>query len=243
MKPPKGGFFIYFEFRDREIFVNIKKILKGCLIDLKRSWTVLLVVVLPMVLIMAALPYYAIDLFSFWSSFLFVPLVTIVLPLATTILMLVVVYRARQEKFSVNPKSLIFFVIATVFVVIATLIGYAMLVVPGIIVNAVSFLYPVFIFKQNKGPIESVVASARLFKGYYTKYLLIFVAVGLVFFAIDASIAMIPITGFILEPEVVLSTTTSTIYSIFQVLAMINLYDEMHQLQHGEGEKVESTPS
>ena len=56
MKPPKGGFFIYFEFRDREIFVNIKKILKGCLIDLKRSWTVLLVVVLPMVLIMAALP-------------------------------------------------------------------------------------------------------------------------------------------------------------------------------------------
>ena len=225
----------------KEISVNIKDILVGSLEDLKRSWVMLLIILTPMVLILAVLPHFPPNIFLSWISFLSIPVVVIILPLATKVMMLVVVYRNRHEQFYVNAKSLLFFVIATVFVVLAVTIGYAMFLIPGVIVSAVSFLYPIFIFKENKGPITSVVASVKLFEGYYVKYILIFVAVSLVILAINVVFEMLQITEFNLAFGVLISSVGLMIYTICEVLLMINLYDAMLKPQQSKGENVEST--
>lgn len=221
----------------------LKNILIGSLADLQRSWAMLLVILMPMVLILAFLTYISPNDFSSWSNFLYIPIVTILLPLAAKLIMLVAVYRARKEQFCITAKSLLFFVVATVFVVLAVTIGYVMFLIPGVIVSAISFLYPIFIFKESKGPIESVVASVKLFEGYFIKYLLIFVAVSLVILAINVAFEMLQITEFNLALGVVISSVGLAIYTMFEVLLMINLYDEMLKLQKNKGDKVENTSS
>jgi uncharacterized membrane protein len=71
-----------------------------------------------------------------------------------------------KELFSFNAVQVLWYMLATVLVGVCTLIGFLLLIVPGIIVALGLSMTTLLVINQGMGPIESMKESMRITKGY-----------------------------------------------------------------------------
>ncbi len=72
----------------------------------------------------------------------------------------------NKEEISLFPSISTAFVLwfSSCYVGIASIIGFMLLFIPGLIIISVSVYYPIFVIKYNQGPIESVASSVDIVK-------------------------------------------------------------------------------
>ncbi|MCV6623231.1 MAG: hypothetical protein OIF51_15930 [Cellvibrionaceae bacterium] len=73
-----------------------------------------------------------------------------------------VLFRSRGCSVEMTTGKLIIYGVAATFTGIATVLGMMLFVIPGIVVMAASFFMPVYILKENQGPIEAIASGVIL---------------------------------------------------------------------------------
>lgn len=76
-----------------------------------------------------------------------------------------------------HPKDYIIYLAATVFVSVVIMIGFILLIVPGVIFMLMLFFTTYLVVDKGRGPIDAMKESARIAKGHKWQLLLLFLAI------------------------------------------------------------------
>lgn len=109
-----------------------------------------------------------------------------------------------------RPARLFVYLVASTYVSLASGLGFALLVVPGLFILASTFLYPWFIRFQNAGPIEAVAESVAMTSGYRIAITLLF---GIAFIASECVEFLLDLLyARNLLPSVLMETVSLSVY-------------------------------
>ena len=133
-------------------------------------------------------------------------------------------FKNRGVYIEVNPKKIIIYIVATIYIGIAAALGMVFFIIPGLIIMAASFFAPIYILKENQGPLEAVASSAALLQGKILHVTILLCGVWLALYAVEYT------SGFILDlvplPEVLVSTVTTAMLIVVGLVVlpiMVNL--------------------
>ena len=133
-------------------------------------------------------------------------------------------FKNRGVYIEVNPKKIIIYIVATIYIGIAAALGMVFFIIPGLIIMAASFFAPIYILKENQGPLEAVASSAALLQGKILHVTILLCGVWLALYAVEYT------AGFILDlvplPEVLVSTVTTAMLIVVGLVVlpiMVNL--------------------
>ncbi len=133
-------------------------------------------------------------------------------------------FKNRGVYIEVNPKKIIIYIVATTYIGIAAALGMVFFIIPGLIIMAASFFAPIYILKENQGPLEAVASSAALLQGKILHVTILLCGVWLAVYAVEYA------AGFILDlvplPEVLVSTVTTAMLIVVGLVVlpiMVNL--------------------
>lgn len=129
-----------------------------------------------------------------------------------------VLLKYRGEVVEVTPGKIIIFIIAAVYIGIATMLGMMFFIIPGIIIMAASFFAPVYILEDNQGPIEAVASSASLLQGKILHVTLLLCGVWLAIYAIEYTAGLL--FGVLPVPDLLINAITS---SLLMVVGLVTL--------------------
>ena len=129
-----------------------------------------------------------------------------------------VLLKSRGEMVEVTSRKIIIYIIAVVYIGIATMLGMMLLIIPGIIIMAASFFAPVYILQDNQGPIEAVASSASLLQGKVLHVTLLLSGVWLAIYAIEYTAGLL--FGVLPVPGLLINAITS---SLLMVVGLVTL--------------------
>lgn len=134
-------------------------------------------------------------------------------------------YKQRGVQLALTTSVLINYVISMVVVGFAALCGLLLLVLPGLIVISLSFISPIYLLKEQQGPIEAISSSVSLLKQHLAKVTVLVIGLSIVFGLIDYSTTkLFNIVGI---PDVFIFGVTSVLSCVlwlFSLPIMIRLY-------------------
>ncbi len=143
-------------------------------------------------------------------------------------------YSQRGIEIDISSNKIFIYLFASMYIGVASTLGFFFFVIPGIIVLAVTFLMPIYILKESQGPIEAVASSASLMKECYMQVTLflfcIWVIVAVVEYVAGFVLGFIPLPGVILESAV---AALSLIISLYSLTVMVALYTHL-EIKHNK---------
>lgn len=131
-------------------------------------------------------------------------------------------YSEREINIEISSTKVMVYLLAAMYVGIASTLGFFFFVIPGVIIMAVTFLMPIYILKDSQGPIEAVASSASIMKECFVQVTLFLLAI---WAAIEYVIGFI--FGFIPIPVVIVSSITAAIsllIGLYPLTVMVALY-------------------
>lgn len=154
-----------------------------------------------------------------------VGLVSIAVQALITLVGLGYLYQQDDELLNIDSTKVVNFVLASLLVGIATVMGLMVFVLPGIIIMAVTFFMPIFILREAQGSIEAVSSSARLVRDHLlpvTLFLVgVWVAMGIAAYGINKLLEVVSLPLFVAGA---LSTLVSVVIALYTLPVMKLLY-------------------
>lgn len=119
---------------------------------------------------------------------------------------------------------LINYTAATFIIGILVVIGYAFFILPGILLSAMVFLYPLFLLKHNQKVIEAIKSSMKYTKGYLIGICVsqaIFAIIIISFLYLSSAIIGLIFNDMVITDSAVITTLFGAIRYAFQIVIMI----------------------
>lgn len=121
-----------------------------------------------------------------------------------------VVYEHFSVEVTVSGKKILAYILSVVLIAIAALLGFLLFIVPGILVLTTSWMYPIYLLKEDRGPIDAVACSVAAMKPYMVKITLALVGLWSLLSVCEAILSAV--SGALLVPESVANILLSTLY-------------------------------
>lgn len=149
-------------------------------------------------------------------------------------------YKNQGIILKITVRKVLIYIMASTYISIATVLGLMLFVIPGLIVVAVSCIVPIYIIKDQQGPIEAVASSASLLNGHIMIIALLLCGVWLLLSAIEYITALA--LGLILIPELftsAISLSVALVVGLFTLPFMVNIHS---YLEAENNKAMQSTP-
>ena len=172
-------------------------------------------------------------LFLFW-------VVELILQAMIAFAALQLLFKNRGVCIEVNAKKIIIYIVATIYIGIVVALGMVFFSIPGLIVLAASFFAPIFILKENQGPLEAVASSAALLQGKILHVTILLCGVWLALYAVEYA------AGFIFDlvpvPEVLVSTVATAMLMVAGLVVLPVMVNLQIYLLAGRNKEVKLAP-
>lgn len=216
---------------------------------LKKSWSEFLGQLGPLVL--ATLPWMlaAVALGAAITSFgeVFNGFLVFIIAVAEMVLQAMVafaglqaLFKSRSEGVEVTSGKVFVYVIAASYIGVAIMFGMMFFVIPGIIIMAASFFAPIYILKENQGPVEAVASSASLLQGKVFHVTLLICGLWLAILAIEYVINLV--LGMLPLPVILTNTVTSSLVLVVGLITLPVMVNLQSYLVEEHNKKIQPTP-
>ncbi len=212
------------------------EIIKNSTIEFKKNCIGLVIATTPFIIGVVLVQFFAIQSLKVYSGYGLVFLTTLIGLILNSLITLVgLKYYLKQKSIAVElTKSKVFtYCFATLYISVASSLGYLFFVVPGILILCISFLYPIFIIKDGQGPIQAIGSSIELVKGHFKLILLVYLGLEFSIRAIKYIISSLFM--FIAEPGQIFILSINFISSLLLLIYipfMFVMYQELTQCQN-----------
>lgn len=168
--------------------MNTKEILQKIIDDFKSEIKGLLIATGPFILVATSIMYFSHLLLNDLNSYLIsfsILFVSFVLDAFITLVGLKYFLNKQSVSISITKSNLFTYCFSTAYISIAASIGYLFFIIPGIFISCISFFYPIFIIKDNQGPIQAIESSIDIIRNNLKQMLLLYFIITLVLVAIE----------------------------------------------------------
>jgi hypothetical protein len=156
--------------------MKIKDLLKNSWVEFKETFATFLKLAWWPILILVSIPnirsYLEIDE-STWTS-VFLDFGETVAAVFLTLYSFISLFKSRKIEISLSGGKIFVFWFASIFIAFASSIATLFLVIPGLIILALSIFVPIFILYKNEGPIEAIASSSSHMQGQLLKLTCVF---------------------------------------------------------------------
>jgi len=204
---------------------------------LKESWSEFLVQLKPLIiatspwiLALVALGAFSLVLSDYINGFIFflIPVIKLILQAMIAFAGLQVLFKNRGAGVEVTSGKILIYIVAAIYIGVATMLGMMFFIIPGLIIMAASFFAPIFILKNGEGPIEAVASSASLLQGRVVHVTFLLCGVWLAIYAIEYAVSFI--FGLFPAPEILVTAIASAlllVVGLFTLPVMVNLHSHL----------------
>lgn len=222
--------------------MKIKDLLKNSWVDFKKTLATFLKLAWWPILILVSTPnirsYLETDK-STWISILLdfgETIVTVFLALYSFISL----FKSRNIEISLSGGKIFVLWFASMFIALASSIATLFLVIPGLIILALSIFTPIFILYKNEGPIEAIASSSSHMQGQLLKSTCVFTAFWAVPVVFNYALLHLPLNLALFS---VVSVVTSSIVGYFIYSVAFNAYFELETTHNKSIQPSTETPA
>jgi len=161
------------------------------------------------------------------SAFIWLSLfLTLILQAMILLVGLKYLYLKRGIQLSINSRNLINYLVAALVTSVATILGFVLLILPGLVVMSLLMITPIYVLKEGQGPLEAISSSLLALKGIWWQVTILFSLILMVFGLLDYLVTNV--AGFMTIPEFIIAGISSALNSVlwlFSLPLIINLYN------------------
>jgi len=209
----------------------LKNLIKKSWVDFKDTLPSFLKTVWWLLLILIAIPhvssYFEVDESSWLDLFLSFGEGIVIMFLS--IYSFVCLFQSRNIEISLSGGKIFIFWFASAFISIASSIATLFLVIPGLMILALSIFVPIFILFKNQGPIEAIASSSFNMEDQFIKLTAVFTLLWGIPMIIEYGLVYLSLNILLYE---ITSVSFAALFGYFIYSVAFNAYFELDKIHN-----------
>lgn len=144
------------------------------------------------------------------------------------------IYIKMNVDIELTSRKALIFILSQAYITLVTGLGFFLLFFPGVMITSLTCLAPIYVLKDNQGPIEAIVSSVKAIKPVFIQLSVLFLFLLLFFMSVVYFGEYL--FQVITEPNIVFSVVASLMSIVFMFYSLFFIVNVYQRLQESSSE-------